>query len=149
MADSEEEGEENATSLVCVSAHAGAEDRKDLADDRDRDEKFIVLSSSVEVTMEAEDDKIERTSIDRAAIDGIKSFRPSGDGGGGGFPAKRERVAEGESGNVDVIYSQCLIVRDLNPSIVACTANINVPNFKRFRKVKVCSVSYNFFFSKN
>ncbi|CAK7337349.1 unnamed protein product [Dovyalis caffra] len=53
----------------------------------------------------------------------------------GGMTAKRETVNEAESGNSDIIYSQDLIIRDLNlPAKISSTANDGVLNFKRFRK---------------
>lgn len=54
----------------------------------------------------------------------------------GNMTAKRETVDEAESGNSDIIYSQDLIIRDLNlPAQISSTPNNEVLNFKRFRKV--------------
>lgn len=53
----------------------------------------------------------------------------------GNMTAKRETVDEAESGNSDIIYSQDLIIRDLNlPAQISSTPNNEVLNFKRFRK---------------
>ncbi|XP_052303552.1 nibrin homolog isoform X2 [Populus trichocarpa] len=53
----------------------------------------------------------------------------------GKMTAKRETVDEAESGNSDIIYSQDLIIRDLNlPAQISSTPNNEVLNFKRFRK---------------
>lgn len=50
----------------------------------------------------------------------------------------RGKLDESESGNVDIIYSQDLIVRDASiPCTIATTANHRVVNFKRFRKVMI------------
>lgn len=74
-----------------------------------------------------------------AAITDVENFRHSS-----GESIKRDRVAECESENVDIIYSQYLIVRDVSQSIVTGTANNDVPNFKCFRKVmdSVSSIFY-------
>jgi hypothetical protein len=54
----------------------------------------------------------------------------------GNMTGKRETVDEAESGNSDIIYSQDLIIRDLNlPAQISSTPNNEVLNFKRFRKV--------------
>ncbi|KAJ6867886.1 nijmegen breakage syndrome protein [Populus alba x Populus x berolinensis] len=53
----------------------------------------------------------------------------------GNMTAKRETVDEAENGNSDIIYSQDLIIRDLNlPAQISSTPNNEVLNFKRFRK---------------
>ncbi|KAH8486229.1 hypothetical protein H0E87_025302 [Populus deltoides] len=53
----------------------------------------------------------------------------------GNMTGKRETVDEAESGNSDIIYSQDLIIRDLNlPAQISSTPNNEVLNFKRFRK---------------
>ncbi|BFG43456.1 hypothetical protein CerSpe_297300 [Prunus speciosa] len=52
----------------------------------------------------------------------------------------RGKLDESESGNVDIIYSQDLIVRDASiPCTIAPTANHRVVNFKRFRKANIQS----------
>lgn len=54
----------------------------------------------------------------------------------GGMTARREKVDEPESGNPDIIYSQDLIIRELNlPATISSTANDGVLNFKLFKKV--------------
>ncbi|XP_059623310.1 nibrin homolog isoform X2 [Cornus florida] len=48
---------------------------------------------------------------------------------------KRDEIDESESGNLDIIYSQDLIVRDTNlPATVYSSTNSGAPNFKCFRK---------------
>ncbi|KAG5223108.1 nijmegen breakage syndrome protein [Salix suchowensis] len=48
---------------------------------------------------------------------------------------KQETVDEAESGNSDIIYSQDLIIRDLNlPAQISSPPNNGFLNFKRFRK---------------
>ncbi|KAB5521993.1 hypothetical protein DKX38_026312 [Salix brachista] len=48
---------------------------------------------------------------------------------------KQEAVEEAESGNSDIIYSQDLIIRDLNlPAQISSPPNNGFLNFKRFRK---------------
>ncbi|KAK7321448.1 hypothetical protein VNO77_32101 [Canavalia gladiata] len=55
----------------------------------------------------------------------------------GGIKIRKDKVDDYESGNSDVIYSQCLVVRDTNIRTVSRTApNSSVPNFKCFRKAQ-------------
>ncbi|KAF5747451.1 putative Nibrin [Tripterygium wilfordii] len=55
----------------------------------------------------------------------------------GGMIARNEKVDE--SGSSDVIYSQDLVVRDLNPavSITSCMPDSGALNFKKFKKVNI------------
>lgn len=56
--------------------------------------------------------------------------------GTGDIKVKKDKVDDYASGNSDVIYSQNLIVRDINRLANRSSApNSSVPNFKRFRKV--------------
>ncbi|KAI4307739.1 hypothetical protein L6164_030893 [Bauhinia variegata] len=53
---------------------------------------------------------------------------------------KKNKADDSESGNSDIIYSQCLVVRDVNvPNTISTALNSGVPNFKRFRKVQTQS----------
>lgn len=55
--------------------------------------------------------------------------------GTGDIKVKKDKVDDYASGNSDVIYSQNLIVRDINrPTNRSTAPNSSVPNFKRFRK---------------
>ncbi|PON34005.1 Nibrin [Parasponia andersonii] len=68
---------------------------------------------------------------DRAKNNNIADFRPSSSGS----HLKNDRVSESESENLDIIYSQYLIVRDISSSsTISFTANNEALNFKRFRK---------------
>ncbi|KAI9100145.1 hypothetical protein K1719_024363 [Acacia pycnantha] len=61
------------------------------------------------------------------------SFREGGDGM---RVTKKDEVDDYESGNSDIIYSQDLIVRDIDSSSgTNAASNSNLPNFKRFRKI--------------
>lgn len=56
--------------------------------------------------------------------------------GTGDIKVKKDKVDDYANGNSDVIYSQNLIVRDINKLTNRSSApNSSVPNFKRFRKV--------------
>lgn len=64
------------------------------------------------------------------------SSRMDEEGGAGMRVKKKEEVDDYESGNSDVIYSQDLIVRDIDSSAGTNAASNRGPaNFKRFRKV--------------
>lgn len=55
-----------------------------------------------------------------------------------GMIAIREKVDESEDANLDIIYSQDLIVRNSKLTLtVSSTANREVVNFKRFRKMNI------------
>lgn len=76
------------------------------------------------------------TSMDHAAIrsedTGVMNYRDSSCG----MTVRRDKVDESECGNADVIYSQNLVVRDMDiTSSVNTATNNRVPNFKCFRKV--------------
>lgn len=82
--------------------------------------------------------KIEKR-MEQATTNYLTSRRPRTTDGG--IPAKGDIVDEPESGNSDIIYSQDLLVRDINmPSTTTSTTNCEVLNFKCFRKV-IASVS--------
>ncbi|EXB80304.1 hypothetical protein L484_025160 [Morus notabilis] len=72
---------------------------------------------------------------DCAAPNYVATFRPSR----GSVPLKREADTESESGNLDVVCSQHLIVRDTSTRTAGSTANNEAINFKRFRKRDVQS----------
>lgn len=56
--------------------------------------------------------------------------------GTGGIKVKKDKVDDYGSGNSDIVYSQNLVVRDINKLTNRISApNSSVPNFKRFRKV--------------
>lgn len=57
----------------------------------------------------------------------------------GSMTVRKDKVDDSEPRNSDVIYSQDLIVRDINISSRRNAAtNSSVPDFKRFRKVRFC-----------
>lgn len=56
--------------------------------------------------------------------------------GSGSVTVRKDKVDDSESRSSNIVYSQDLIVRDLNTSsTVNAAPNCSVPNFKRFRKV--------------
>src|ERR1044072_9068832 len=56
--------------------------------------------------------------------------------GSGGIKIKKDKVDDYENGYSVILYSQDLVVRDINIHTNTGTApNSSVPNFKRFRKV--------------
>lgn len=76
------------------------------------------------------------TSMDHATIrsedSGVMNYGDSSYG----MTVRRDKVDESECGNADVIYSQNLVVRDVDTTSGVSTATDNrVPNFKLFRKV--------------
>lgn len=80
------------------------------------------------------------TSMDHAAIrsedTGVMNYRDSSCG----MTVRRDKVDESECGNADVIYSQNLVVRDMDiTSSVNTASNNRVPNFKCFRKANTQS----------
>lgn len=68
---------------------------------------------------------------DCAGNNNMVNFRPSS----ASSHVKNDRLSESERENLDIIYSQYLIVRDIKSSPVSRTANNEAINFKRFRKV--------------
>ncbi|MED6223371.1 Mre11 complex subunit Nbs1 [Stylosanthes scabra] len=60
--------------------------------------------------------------------------------GSGHIKVKKDEVDDYRSGNADIIYSQDLVVRDVNRvTNMSTTQNSSVPNFKRFRKTQTQS----------
>ncbi|XP_061373729.1 nibrin homolog isoform X2 [Gastrolobium bilobum] len=60
--------------------------------------------------------------------------------GSGGIKVRKDKVDDYESGNSDIVYSQNLVVRDINVLTNTTTApNISIPDFKRFRKAQTQS----------
>ena len=56
--------------------------------------------------------------------------------GSSSVTVKKDEMNDSESVNLDIIYSQSLVVRDVStPSTIDTAPNRSVPNFKRFRKV--------------
>ncbi|XP_059452805.1 nibrin homolog [Corylus avellana] len=80
------------------------------------------------------------TSMDHAAIrsedSGVMNYRDSSYG----MTVRRDKVDDSECENADVIYSQTLVVRDMDiTSGVSTATNNRVPNFKLFRKANTQS----------
>lgn len=75
-----------------------------------------------------------------AMKNGNKEDVPTYSSGRDAVATNREKLDEPELGNSDIIYSQVLVVRDMNlaPSVSSKTSN-SVINFKRFRKTQTQS----------
>ncbi|XP_021297903.1 nijmegen breakage syndrome 1 protein isoform X1 [Herrania umbratica] len=68
--------------------------------------------------------------------DGQVTFRDDN----GCLTARRDKAEESEYGNSDIVYSQVLIVRDVNlPSTTNFITDKRVTNYKRFRKASIQS----------
>ena len=75
------------------------------------------------------------TSLDDASVR-LDTHATSFRDGSGSMKVRKDKVDNYESGNSDIIYSQDLVVRDINIVPNMSTApNSSVPNFKRFGKV--------------
>lgn len=75
------------------------------------------------------------TSLDGASVRS-DTHDTSFKDGSGGIKVRKDKVDDYGSGNSDIIYSQDLVVRDINMlTNTSYTPNSIGPNFKRFRKV--------------
>lgn len=127
-----------ACSFAVVVSSSCSTDETIVADSEAEDE----TATSVRETAAAHSREVVETvnkmkaKEDCDAPNYVATFRPSR----GSVPLKREADTESESGNLDVVCSQHLIVRDTSTRTASSTANNEAVNFKRFRKV-MCSVS--------
>ncbi|XP_062150431.1 nibrin homolog isoform X2 [Alnus glutinosa] len=123
---------------TATSIHANATVCTDVA------VKFLSKAETSMTTVHTEEDikfvnKTE-TSMDHVAIrsedSGVMNYRDISYG----MTVRRDEVDESECGNADVIYSQNLVVRDVDTTSGVSTATNNrVPNFKLFRKANTPS----------
>lgn len=76
------------------------------------------------------------TSLDGASVRSYTHATSFKDGSSG-IKVRKDNVDDYGSGNSDIVYSQDLVVRDINTliNISSSPNSSNVPNFKRFRKV--------------
>lgn len=126
-------------SAVVVSSSCST-DETIVADSEDEVETATSVHEITAVSSEAPIETVAKIEekMDQATTKYFTSFRPTttGGGGGGGIPPIRDGIDEPEIGNSDIIYSQDLLVRDMNmPSTTTSTVNFEVLNFKCFRKV--------------
>lgn len=96
-----------------------------------------LAASSDDVSTRLHDIKCAKTetSLDGAYVTSdtqATSFRD----GSGGMKVRKDKIDDHESGNSDIVYSQNLVVRDINMHAnISTVPNSSIPNFKRFRKV--------------
>lgn len=128
VADSEAE-DETATS-VPETAAAHSSKVIETVNMREGTEDYPVASKMEQTEDYAAASKMEGGE-DYATSSYVATFRPSS----ASIPFKRDTVTETESGNLDIICSQNLVVRDTSTPTFSSTANNEAVNFKRFRKV--------------
>lgn len=127
VADSEAE-DETATS-VPETAAAQSSKVVETVNMREGTEDYPVASKTVQTEDYAAASKMEGGE-DYATSNYVATFRPSS----ASIPFQRDTIMETESGNLDVICSQNLIVRDTSTPTFSSTGNNEAVNFKRFRK---------------
>jgi nijmegen breakage syndrome protein 1 len=103
-------------------------------------DKAIKVVSKAETSMASEEAikfvSEAETVMDHAAIKSKDSCGMSYRDGSCGMTIRIDKVDESECGNLDILFSQDLVVRDMKiPSCVSTTTNNGVLNFKKFRKV--------------
>ncbi|GMY24558.1 nijmegen breakage syndrome 1 protein isoform X1 [Fagus crenata] len=107
-------------------------------------DEAIKVVSKAETSMASEEaikfvSKAE-TVMDHAAIKSKDSCGMSYRDGSCGMTIRIDKVDESECGNLDILFSQDLVVRDMKiPSRVSTTTNNGVLNFKKFRKTNTQS----------
>ncbi|GMN51353.1 hypothetical protein TIFTF001_020492 [Ficus carica] len=127
VADSEAE-DETATS-VPETAAAHSSKVVETVNMREGTEDYPVANKMEQTEDYAAASKMEGGE-DYATSSYVATFRPSS----ASIPFKRDTVTETESGNLDIICSQNLVVRDTSTPTFSSTANNEAVNFKRFRK---------------
>ncbi|CAK8537990.1 unnamed protein product [Lathyrus sativus] len=147
VADSDTEVE-TATSPIASEALCGGNNVKyvkteEINDDDDGDDSSASLKRKDERTeptlanISTSLDEIKRAKADISLDTSIRSdtHATSFKNGTGGIEVKKDRVDDYGSGNSDIVFSQNLVVRDINTLTNRVSApNSSVPNFKRFRK---------------
>lgn len=99
-------------------------------------------SAAVDITIPFKDESIEEIKFDEAPAMPKSDMFTSSNDRNDIVTAKRDRDDKPEFGNVDVIYSQMLIVRDTirnSPASIDLSCDNGVPNFKCFRKSRMPS----------
>lgn len=148
VADSDAEVE-TATSPIANEALCGGNNVKyvkteEINDDDDGDDSSASLKRKDERMESTLDDistslhEIKRAKADISLDTSMRSdtHATSFKDGTGGIEVKKDKVDDYGSGNSDIVYSQNLVVRDINTLTNRISApNSSLPNFKRFRKV--------------
>ncbi|KAL0015172.1 hypothetical protein SO802_002241 [Lithocarpus litseifolius] len=103
-------------------------------------DEAIKVVSKAETSMASEEPIKFVSETDHAAIKSKDICGTSYRDVSCGITVKMDKVDESECGNSDILFSQDLVVRDMNiPSRFSTTTNNGVLNFKRFRKTNTQS----------